>query len=108
MTENAREETIEDLAAVPGRPLIDVRSPEEFAGGHVPGAVNVPLDDVVADPAQAVGAHRGSDGQEIRVICQSGGRSMKAATTLIAAGIPAVSVAGGTSAWIEAGRPTET
>lgn len=59
--------------------VVDVRSPEEFVSGHVPGAVNVPLERVVADPARYAG-------QELYVICQSGGRSSKAAQALAAAG----------------------
>ena len=33
------------------RVVVDVRSAEEFAAGHVPGAVNVPLGWVITDPA---------------------------------------------------------
>lgn len=85
-----------------GTGVVDVRSPEEYAAGHVPGAVNVPLDQVdvrstelTADPA-------------VHVICQSGGRSMKAAEMLAARGVRVLSVAGGTKAWIESGRPVVT
>ena len=103
MSETTREESVDELAA--GMPaagmLIDVRSPEDFAAGHVPGAVNIPLDDVLADPAR-----RHGDGA-VHVVCQSGKRSLKAAAAMNAAGVPAVSVAGGTSGWIESGRSTE-
>lgn len=81
--------------------VLDVRSAEEFTGGHVPGAVNVPLEQVVADPGRYTG-------QEVYLICQSGGRSAKAAQALAAAGARATSVAGGTAGWIEAGRPIES
>lgn len=103
MNAQAPEETVDDLAAAPpaGRSLIDVRSPEEFATGHVPGAVNVPLDEVLADPSR----HHG-DGT-IHVICQSGGRSMKAASAMHEAGVAAVSVTGGTTAWIDSGRAVQ-
>lgn len=80
--------------------LIDVRSPEEFADGHVPGAVNVPLKEVLASPQRFAG-------QEWHVICRSGGRSLTAAEAMNAAGARAVSVSGGTSAWIAAGREVE-
>lgn len=98
-----REVDVEQFAA--GRrkdvAVVDVRSPEEFVSGHVPGAVNVPLERVVADPARYAG-------QELYVICQSGGRSLKAAQALAAAGAQPVSVAGGTKGWITSGRPVDT
>jgi rhodanese-related sulfurtransferase len=74
--------------------LIDVREPSEFAAGHVPGAVNLPL-----------GGLPGSAGQierdaRIIVICQSGHRSVRAAKRLLKAGFTDVrNVVGGTSAW---------
>lgn len=99
---DAPQETVDDLAARgPGHTLVDVRSPEDHAAGHVPGAINVPLDDVLADPTRTYG-----DGP-VHVVCQSGRRSLKAATAMNDAGVAAVSVAGGTSAWIESGRPLE-
>lgn len=102
MSSTTPEESVDDLAGLaPGYTLIDVRSAEDYAAGHVPGAVNVPLDDVLADPARSYG-----DGP-VHVVCQSGKRSMKAATAMNEAGIPAVSVAGGTSAWSESGRAVE-
>ncbi len=81
--------------------VVDVRSHEEFVSGHVPGAVNVPLERVITDPGRYAG-------QELYVICQSGGRSAKAAEVLAAAGAQPVSVAGGTAGWISSGRPVDT
>lgn len=101
MTDTTREESVDDLAGRRAGTLIDVRSAEDFAAGHVPGAVNVPFDDVLADPARSYG-----DGP-VHVVCQSGKRSFKAASEMNAAGVPAVSVAGGTSAWIESGRSVQ-
>lgn len=98
-----RETSVDELAAsgwAPGR-LVDVRSPAEFAGGHVPGALNVPLEDLLGRPGRF-----GTD--PVQIICQSGGRSAKAAAAVQRAGTPAVSVAGGTSAWIESGRAVDT
>lgn len=85
-----------------GAPVVDVRSPEEYVAGHVPGAVNIPLEQVEARRAEFSAA------SPMHVICQSGGRSMKASEVLAAAGVPALSVAGGTKAWIDAGRPVAT
>lgn len=78
--------------------VLDVGSAEEFAGGHVPGGVNVPLEQVGAGPGRCTG-------REVYVICQFGGRSAMAAQVLAGAGAGAVSVAGGTVGWVEAGRP---
>ncbi len=83
-----------------GEPVVDVRSAEEYAQGHVPGAVNVPLEDVLARPRRFAGS-------TVHVICRSGGRSLQAAEAMNAAGAQAVSVSGGTSAWIEPAREIE-
>lgn len=85
-----------------GAPVIDVRQPHEYVEAHVPGARLVPLAEVPErlDEVPADGL--------VLVICHSGGRSLKATEFLRANGVDAVSVAGGTTAWIESGRPTVT
>ncbi|MFI1991029.1 rhodanese-like domain-containing protein [Actinoplanes sp. NPDC020271] len=83
------------------RVLLDVRSPGEYAGGHLPGAVNVPLDEVAAVAAQYAG-------QDVVTVCHSGARSLAAARLLAAAGARVQSLAGGTQAWRQAGHPVET
>lgn len=83
--------------------LVDVRTPGEYAGGHVPGAVNLPLDQLAAD-APALAGH---EGEEIWVICEVGGRSAKASRQLAGWGRRPVNVGGGTSAWRAAGYPVE-
>jgi rhodanese-related sulfurtransferase len=90
----------EQLAA--GARLVDVREPGEYAAGHVPGAVLVPL----ATVPDNVDAFRG-DGP-VYVICRSGGRSMKACEYVAAQGLEPVNVAGGTLAWIDSGRECST
>jgi rhodanese-related sulfurtransferase len=45
------------------------------------------------------------DVRTIYVICASGGRSLRAASALVASGLDALSVAGGTNGWAESGRP---
>jgi rhodanese-related sulfurtransferase len=79
--------------------LIDVRSPGEFASGHVPGAVNIPmeqlesrLDDV---GAQAV------------LICQGGTRAKLSAEWIGQQRNPLI-LEGGTDAWQSAGYPVVT
>lgn len=85
-----------------GITLVDVREPDEYAEVHVPGAQLIPLG-TVPDRVDEVP----TDGQ-VYVICAKGGRSRKAAEFYRANGIDAVNVAGGTSAWVDAGEPTST
>ncbi|MFE2087427.1 rhodanese-like domain-containing protein [Streptomyces sp. NPDC059460] len=76
--------------------VIDVRAPGEYASGHVPGALNIPLDRLEeALPALKASAARGS----LLVVCASGVRSTRACDILAAADIDAVTLSGGTSAW---------
>jgi rhodanese-related sulfurtransferase len=84
-----------------GATLIDVRNPDEYEAGHVPGAQLLPLCDL-ADRLGDVP----SDG-EVLVICRSGGRSRAAAMFLVDNGVEAVNVAGGTLAWVESGRAAQ-
>ena len=74
--------------------IIDVREPSEFATGHVPSSVNVPLG-LLAQEIGALDARA-----ETYVICQSGSRSVTGVRILKRAGFEhAFSVKGGTSAW---------
>ncbi len=81
--------------------LIDVRTPQEFAEGHVPGARNIPLDQIGAHADQLPGD------EEIYLVCRSGSRSARAASVLSAKGVKTVNVAGGTMAWLQAGKAVE-
>ncbi len=81
-------------------PVIDVREPDEYESGHVPGAKLVPMGEVVERVAEI------PKGVPVYVICQSGGRSLKAARWYRARGIDARNVTGGTKAWIDAGNDT--
>ncbi|MFJ6015797.1 rhodanese-like domain-containing protein [Streptomyces sp. NPDC092952] len=84
--------------------VIDVRAPGEYASGHVPGALNVPLDRLSeAVPALKSAAVRGP----LLLVCASGVRSTRACDILAAADIEAVTLTGGTSAWEAEGRAVE-
>ncbi|GAB2282894.1 hypothetical protein Dimus_017429 [Dionaea muscipula] len=97
-----------------GHRYLDVRTPEEFSAGHVPGAANVPYmlmfgsgmtknDSFLEDVASTFGKD-----DEIIVGCQSGKRSLMAASVLLSAGYTNITdVAGGYAAWSENGLPTE-
>jgi rhodanese-related sulfurtransferase len=94
---------VTELAALPaGSVLIDVREPDEYVGGHVPGARLIPLGDVVERVDEI------PTDTTVYVICQVGSRSAKAAGYLLGQGVDAVNVAGGTGAWIAAGEPVVT
>jgi rhodanese-related sulfurtransferase len=82
--------------------LLDVRQPDEYKAGHVPGACLIPL----AEVPERLGEI--PTGGELLVICRSGARSMAAAEFLEQQQIPAANVAGGTLAWIESGREVVT
>lgn len=82
--------------------LIDVRTPEEFAEGHIAGAINIPLDRF--DPLHLPG----SGERETILYCRSDRRSGLAATQYVeATGKPIRHLDGGILAWQEAGEPTQ-
>lgn len=80
-----------------GATVIDVREVHEYVEAHVPGVRLVPLG-TVADAVDDLPAD-----ETLYVICHSGARSLRAADFLNANGLTAVSVAGGTSAWVQRG-----
>lgn len=69
-----------------GYAYVDVRTPEEFADGHPAGAVNVPLGDGFVEAV----ASRFAKDAPLVVGCKSGGRSLRAADALLAAGFTRV------------------
>ncbi|WP_329564968.1 rhodanese-like domain-containing protein [Streptomyces sp. NBC_01361] len=81
--------------------VIDVRTPGEYATGHLPGAHNVPLDrlDEAADTLK-----RASERTPLLIVCASGARSAKGCAQLAAQGIDAATLDGGTAAWAAAGH----
>ncbi|MFJ2592589.1 rhodanese-like domain-containing protein [Streptomyces erythrochromogenes] len=84
--------------------VVDVRTPGEFASGHLPDALNVPLDRLVRSlPELRPAADRGA----LLIVCASGARSDSAVRTLASHGIPASSLAGGTEAWAAGGNALE-
>jgi rhodanese-related sulfurtransferase len=85
--------------------LLDVRSENEFASGHVPGAVNIPHNQLGARLNEIGGGRE----QSIVVYCESGRRAGIAASTLQEAGFSSIQhLIGDMSAWRDAGLPTES
>ena len=94
-----------ELAAADGVVLLDVRTPQEFAEGHLEGAVN--LD--VADPAFTAALVTLDPDATFAVYCRSGNRSQTALALMAQAGITAAAdLAGGIGAWADAGLPVVT
>lgn len=84
--------------------ILDVRTPEEYAGGHVPGAVNIPHTEV----ADRLDELAGAESSPVVVYCERGGRAGMAEEVLLANGYRDVRhLEGDMRAWREAGRPTE-
>lgn len=76
--------------------VIDVRTPEEFQGGHIPGSVSVPLSEIEKGEAPQKG--------RIVLCCARGARSVKARDILISRGIKdVVDLKGGIGEWVRAG-----
>ncbi|GAB7183841.1 rhodanese-like domain-containing protein [Kitasatospora sp. Ki12] len=97
--------TVEQLTPRLGQlTLIDVRSPGEYAAGHIPGALNIPLDRL----DHALPALRGAaERSDLAVVCAAGPRADTACRRLADAGIATLTLAGGTNAWSGAGQPLE-
>ncbi|GAA1653664.1 rhodanese-like domain-containing protein [Catellatospora bangladeshensis] len=82
--------------------LLDVRTPAEFETAHLPGSVNVPLDQLDAYLPQLLAA----SGGDLILVCQSGNRAGQCQARLGAAGAAGSRVlSGGLNAWLAAGAP---
>ncbi|MFE7130265.1 rhodanese-like domain-containing protein [Streptomyces sp. NPDC057638] len=93
-----------EAAAVPSDGLVlDVREADEWAAGHVDGALHVPMSDFVARFGEVTDAV--ADGRRAYVMCRVGGRSAQVTQYLVQQGIDAVNIEGGMLAWEGAGRP---
>jgi rhodanese-related sulfurtransferase len=82
--------------------IIDVRSPSEFASGHVPGAVNVPLA-TIHDSIPGIAPE-----EAVVLVCQGGVRSQSACEKVLQNHQKLYNLVGGTSAWVAAGLEVET
>lgn len=97
-------ERFDALRQEPGQIVLDVRTPAEYASGHVPGAINLPMgktfDDAIArlDPSKPY-----------LVYCHSGKRSFLATKRMQGLGFTQLlNFRGGIAAWEDAGKPMVT
>lgn len=83
--------------------VLDVRAPEEYAAGHVPGAVNIPLDQVADRLAEV------PKDKDVVLYCRSGRRSALAGEVLTGNGYTRLQLMqGDMPGWAAKGRPVET
>jgi rhodanese-related sulfurtransferase len=98
--------SISELATMTDRTVIDVREVDEFMDGHVPGAINIALSELVGREEEC------GLGPIVYVICQAGGRSLRAcghlSTIPSLEGTTFINVAGGTGMWIVEGHEVTT
>lgn len=85
---------VETFRSTPGAVLLDVRTPQEYQEGHIPGSVNIPLQ-TLSRAANIISAKD----TPIFVHCLSGSRSRQAAAQLNRMGYLNVENIGGISAW---------
>ncbi len=85
---------VEEYRAVPQAILLDVRTPEEYGGGHVPGSRNLPLQQI-----EKITAIAEKKETPLFVYCQSGARSRQAVSLLQRMGYENVNNIGGMAAY---------
>jgi rhodanese-related sulfurtransferase len=86
-----------DALLADGWMLLDVRTEGEWRQAHVPGAVHIPMDQVVARLEEV--------GDRVICLCAVGARSARVTAYLNAQGREAVNLDGGIAAWAAEGRP---
>ncbi len=92
--------TVQQLHESVDVPLVDVREADEYAAGHVPGAISMPMSTIADHLGELPDA-------PFHVICQLGGRSARVVKSLQAQGLDVTNVEGGTAAWVEQGYDVE-
>ena len=93
-----------DMVASSDYAVIDVRNPDEYQNGHLPGATLIPVNSVFQRREELPAD------KKIIFVCAVGQRSALAAEMAAAAGLPAdrlYNLEGGTDAWRKAGEPVE-
>ncbi|MBA3418717.1 MAG: rhodanese-like domain-containing protein [Geodermatophilaceae bacterium] len=91
-----RQLSVEELPASPT--VLDVREDDEWAAGHIDGAIHIPLGELTGRLPEL------PDADPLVVTCRGGGRSARATAYLQQIGIDAANLDGGMQAWSAAGR----
>lgn len=91
-----------DVIASPGVTIVDVRTPEEFAEGHIEGAINIPVElPDYMDRVSELDPHG-----TYAVYCRSGNRSQPAVAGMASLGINGIyELESGTTGWTSEGQP---
>lgn len=80
-----------------GAVLVDIREADEWAAGHAPMAIHIPMGELASRAVELSGT------SPLLFICRSGRRSDHAVGALVKAGYDAINLAGGMQAWQQAG-----
>lgn len=90
-----QEEAVRLMETESGYCIVDVRRADEFASGHIPGAINVPNEEIGQEAPEALP----DKAQLLLVFCRSGNRSKQASEKLAALGYTNVVEFGGILDW---------
>lgn len=101
---NADVQTFKEVVAQPEVQVVDVRTPGEYAGGHLKGAINI---DVSATGFEEAATAKLDKSKPVAVYCRSGARSARAAGRLTKLGYKVTNLKGGIMAWQGQGEPVE-
>ena len=88
-------EGVREYNATPGAVLLDVRTPEEYREGHIPGAINIPNETIGTEDIPELPDKE----QLILVYCRSGNRSKQASEKLVKLGYTNIVEFGGINDW---------
>ena len=100
----SQSQLMESLESSQAPALIDVRTPEEFQSGHIPGAINIPLQSFPRRLSE-LAAYQD---REVVLYCEVGGRATQGSRWLASRGFQQIRLLDGhMSAWRGAGLPTE-
>jgi rhodanese-related sulfurtransferase len=100
----AAEELAKRIAGGSAPAIVDVRTPAEYAAGHIPGAINIPQDVLATHLADIPG----TKSTEVVVHCQGGKRAAAAEQALVQQGYTNVrDLQGHFGGWVQQGLPVE-
>ena len=89
------QEAVDMMASETGYIILDVRRSDEYAAGHIPGAINIPNEDIGTEEIPRLP----EKDQRIYVYCRSGNRSKQASEKLVALGYTDIVEIGGIMDW---------